>query len=68
MFEKLLLAATITFSLNLFLGLSSQSTQQPTVAAQSTTAQLTILHSTRPLVVYLAKARHDRPFLRNLVQ
>ncbi|XGV99212.1 MAG: hypothetical protein ACAF41_09785 [Leptolyngbya sp. BL-A-14] len=62
MFEKLLLAATITFSLNLFIGISVQSTQQPTVASPSTTAQA----NQQP--VYLAKALQNPSFLRSLFQ
>lgn len=57
MFEKLLLAGTITFSLNFFIGMSAQSTRQPTVVAQVT-----------PHSVYIAKALHDSPFLRSLFQ
>lgn len=55
MFEKFLLAITITFSLNLFLGLGVQSTAQPTITAQL---------SDQPF--YLAKALLDRGFLRDL--
>lgn len=62
MLEKLLLAATITFSLNLFIGMNIHSTSEPTVTAQSTTAQAT------PQRVYLAKVLHDRSFLRSLFQ
>lgn len=57
MFEKLLLAGTITFSLNFFIGMSAQAPQQPTVVAQATQPS-----------VYIAKALHDRPFLRSLFQ
>ena len=57
MFEKLLLAATITFSLNWFIGISAQSAKQPTVTAQAT-----------PSSVYLAKAQDDRPSLWSLFQ
>jgi hypothetical protein len=56
MFEKLLLAATITFSLNLFIGMSTQSTKQPIVTA--------LAHPS----VYLAKAPDDRPSLWSLFQ
>lgn len=62
MFEKLLLAATITFSLNLFIGISVQSKQQPTVAPPPTTAQV----NQQP--VYFAKALQDSSFLRSLFQ
>ena len=57
MFEKLLLAATITFSLNLFIGMSVQPTKQPTITAQST-------HYS----VYIANAQHDKPSLWSLFQ
>lgn len=57
MFEKLLLAATITFSLNLFIGMGVQSTKQPTVIVQSTD---------RP--VYIAKAQPNSPSLWSLFQ
>ncbi|MBC7972479.1 MAG: hypothetical protein H7Z11_20525 [Verrucomicrobia bacterium] len=62
MFEKLLLAATITFSLNLFIGMSVPSPRQATTTAQFTTAPST------PHSVYLAKVLHDRPFLRSWFQ
>ncbi|MBW4581904.1 MAG: hypothetical protein KME42_20245 [Tildeniella nuda ZEHNDER 1965/U140] len=57
MFEKLLLAATITFSLNLFIGMSVQTTKQPTVIAQLT-----------DYPVYVAKAQDDRRSLWSLFQ
>lgn len=67
MFEKFLLAITITFSLNLFLGISAQSTQSTQVASQSTTtAQL----ADQPLYLAkaLPKALRDRGFFRELPQ
>ncbi|MBW4691819.1 MAG: hypothetical protein KME27_08615 [Lyngbya sp. HA4199-MV5] len=77
MFEKLLLAGTITFSLNLFIGMSVQSANQPTVTAQTTTAQVTKAQATNTQAtatqptqqsVYLAKALHESPLLRGLFQ
>ncbi|MBW4470822.1 MAG: hypothetical protein KME45_10530 [Stenomitos rutilans HA7619-LM2] len=72
MLEKLLLAGTITFSLNLFIGMSVQAPSQPTVTAQATTARSTAAQSTATQPthqsVYLAKALHDSPLLRNLFQ
>ncbi len=61
MFEKLLLAATITFSLNLFIGLSTQSGRPSTITAQST--QPPVSHS-----IYIARVLHDRLFLHDLFQ
>ncbi len=55
MFEKLLLAGTITFSLNIFIGMGAQSPSQPTVVAQAA-----------PQSVNVARALHDSPFLRSL--
>ena len=57
MFEKLLLAATITFSLNLFIGLSVQPTRQSTIVVQENYPS-----------VYLAKAPHNRPSLLSLFE
>ena len=57
MFEKLLLAGTITFSLNIFIGMGAQSPSQPTVVAQA------IPHSAD-----VAQALHNSPFLRSLFQ
>lgn len=72
MFEKLLLAGTITFSLNLFIGMSVHSPSQPTVTAQATTTQVTTAQATvtQPTTqsVYLAKALHENPLLRSLFQ
>lgn len=67
MFEKLLLAGTITFSLNLFIGMSVHVPSQPTVSTQATTAQATAPQPTHQ-PIYLAKALHDSPFLRGLFQ
>ena len=69
MFEKLLLAGTITFSLNLFIGMSVQSTQQPTVTAQAAnTAQAASTAQTANHSVYIANAQHDKPSLWSLFQ
>jgi hypothetical protein len=57
MFEKLLLAGTITFSLNIFIGMGAQSPSQSIVVAQA------IPHSAD-----VAQALHDSPFLRSLFQ
>ncbi|XHX77489.1 MAG: hypothetical protein RBJ76_24115 [Stenomitos frigidus ULC029] len=57
MFEKLLLAGTITFSLNVFIGLGAPSTSQPMVSAQAGSNS-----------VYVAQALHNNPFLRSLFQ
>jgi hypothetical protein len=57
MFEKLLLAGTITFSLNIFIGMGAQSPSQPTVVAQAS-----------PHSVNVTQALHASPFLRNLFQ
>ncbi|HEY9897363.1 MAG TPA: hypothetical protein V6D34_18450 [Candidatus Sericytochromatia bacterium] len=57
MFEKLLLAGTITFALNIFIGMGAQSASQSTVVAQ-----------TAPQSVDVAQALHDSPFLRSLFQ
>lgn len=57
MFEKLLLAGTITFSLNIFIGMGAQPPHQSTIVAQAT-----------PQSVNVAQALHDSPFLRNLFQ
>ena len=65
MFEKLLLAAGITFSLNLFIGISVQPIRS-TESAQFTKQQ-TVMASTHPSV-YLAKAQDDRPSLWSLFQ
>jgi len=56
MFEKLLLAATITFSLNFFIGISAQPKNGAIVTAET------------PSSVYLAKAQDDRPSLWSLFQ
>lgn len=57
MFEKLLLASTITFSLNIFIGMGAQSPSQSTVVAQAA-----------PQSVNVAQALHDSPLLRSLFQ
>ncbi|WP_181357484.1 hypothetical protein [Stenomitos frigidus] len=57
MFEKLLLAATITFSLNLFIGMSVQSTKQSSVITQPA-----------PRSVSIAKAENAIPSLWSLFQ
>ncbi|HEY9654509.1 MAG TPA: hypothetical protein V6C50_03380 [Crinalium sp.] len=57
MFEKLLLAGTITFSLNIFIGMGAQSPSQSIVVAQAA-----------PQPVNVAQALHDSPLLRNLFQ
>lgn len=57
MFEKLLLASTITFSLNIFIGMGAQSPNQFTVVAQAA-----------PQSVNVAQALQDSPFLRSLFQ
>lgn len=57
MFEKLLLASTITVSLNFFIGMGAQSTAQPAA----------IVHAA-PHSIYVAQVLHDNSFLRNLFQ
>jgi hypothetical protein len=57
MLEKLALAITITFSLNLLLGLRSQPVLQPRVTVESTT-----------LSVQSTQRLHEYPFSHNTLQ